>query len=161
MRNFNEDAVREVEYFIDPTYDGIVEGNRGRIRINPGWLRKNPDDFDIITHEVMHLVQNYPPSAGPWWITEGIADYVRYVYGVDNAKGGWYLPEYSDKQKYDNGYRVTARFFLWIENKIKPGFIKQLDFTMRSDRYSLGFWKEQTGMTIDELWELYGKNPVI
>jgi hypothetical protein len=56
---------------------------------------------------------------------------------------------------------VTARFFLWIENKIKPGFIKQLDYTMRSDRYSLDFWEDQTGMTLDDLWKLYGKNPVI
>lgn len=161
VRNFNEGAVRKVEYFIDPTYDGIAEGGNGRIRINPDWLKKHPDDFDIITHEVMHLVQAYPHDAGPWWITEGIADYVRYVYGVDNARGGWYLPEYSDKQNYDNGYRVTARFFLWIENKIKPGFIKQLDYTMRSDRYSLDFWEDQTGMTLDDLWKLYGKNPVI
>jgi hypothetical protein len=161
VRNFNENTPKEVEYFIDPDYDGVAEAGGGRVRISAKWLKAHPDDFDLVTHEVMHLVQAYPHDAGPWWITEGIADYVRYVYGVDNARGGWYLPEYSDKQNYDNGYRVTARFFLWIENKIKPGFIKQLDYTMRSDRYSLDFWEDQTGMTLDDLWKLYGKNPVI
>ena len=161
VRNFNENATREVEYLIDPEYAGVAEVSGNKVRISPKWLKAHPDDFDLVTHEVMHIVQAYPPQAGPWWITEGIADYVRYVYGVDNAKGGWYLPEYSDAHNYDNGYRVTARFFLWIENKVKPGFIKQLNFAMRSGKYSDGFWKTQTGMTLSDLWELYGKNPVI
>ncbi|MCG8309170.1 MAG: basic secretory family protein [Cytophagales bacterium] len=161
VRNFNEEAVREVAFFIDPDYSGIAESGGGKIRINPKWLKDHSDDFDIITHEVMHLVQDYPPGTGPWWITEGIADYVRYVYGVDNEKGGWYLPDYSEDQNYDNGYRVTARFFLWIENRIRPGFIKQLDHVMRANIYSEGFWGRQTGMTLQELWDVYGKNPAI
>jgi hypothetical protein len=161
VRNFNENTAREVVYCIDPEYQGVAEVSGKKVRISSRWLKANPDDFDLVTHEVMHIVQAYPSGAGPWWITEGIADYVRYVYGVDNAKGGWYLPNYSDKHNYSDGYRVTARFFLWIENKIKPGSIKQLDYAMRSGVYSDGFWIKQTGMTLDDLWELYGKNPVI
>jgi hypothetical protein len=34
----------------------------------------------------MHIVQAYPDGAGPWWITEGIADFVRFDDGIDNAE---------------------------------------------------------------------------
>lgn len=161
VRSYNENTVKEVEFIIDPDYKGVAEAGGGRVRISSHWLRDHPWDFDLITHEVMHLVQSYPSNAGPWWVTEGIADYVRYVYGCDNAKGGWYLPDYNSGQKYSDSYRVTARFFLWIENKVKPGFVKQLDDAMRRGSYTDKIWENLTGKNIDDLWEQYAKDPAI
>ncbi len=160
-RYYNENTAREVEFIIDPEYKGVAEAGGGRVRISPHWLKDHPADFDLVTHEVMHLVQSYPGQAGPWWVTEGIADYVRYVYGCDNARGGWFLPGYSPDQNYNNGYRVTARFFLWIENKVSPGFVKRLDHAMRTGNFSDGIWKKLTGRNINELWKQYGKNPAL
>ncbi len=48
----------------------------------------------------MHIVQNYGRSTRPGWLTEGIADYVRYKYGVDNVGSKWALPDYKAGQSY-------------------------------------------------------------
>lgn len=160
-RYYNIHTAKEVTFLIDTSYTGVAEAGGRQVRINPKWLKQHPNDFDLITHEVMHLVQNYPSDAGPWWLTEGIADYVRYVFGVDNALGGWSLPEYSPDQNYDNSYRITARFLLWIENEVKPGTVKQLDHAMRTRTYKPESWREITGLSVDELWAKYAANPEI
>ncbi len=158
---YNKKTRKEVTFVIDPSYDGVAATAGGIVRYSPAWLTKNPHDIDVVTHEVMHIVQAYPNGSGPWWITEGIADYVRFKYGVANEAGNWKLPEFNDTQKYTDSYRVTARFFHWIELNKKKNFIKKLDQVMREKTYSDEFWVKQTGKTIDELWSEYAANPVI
>ncbi len=118
---YNSKTLREVTFFVDTAYTGVAEAGGGRVRFSSRWFHKNPKDIDVVTHEVMHIVQAYPDDAGPWWVTEGVADYVRYAYGVANAEGGWALPPYKDGQTYENGYRITARFLAWIEASVKKG----------------------------------------
>jgi hypothetical protein len=103
----------------------------------------------------MHLVQSYPHRAGPGWLTEGIADYVRYAYGVDNQGAGWSLPAYTASQHYTNAYRITARFLLWLEKDVKPGVVKTLDNAMRTNTYTDEIWSKQTGKSLDDLWAAY------
>lgn len=160
-RYFNPNSVKEVEFFIDPEYKGVAEAGGRRVRISSQWLTAHPNDFDLVTHELMHLVQSYPHNAGPWWVTEGIADYVRYVFGVDNELGGWSLPELRPEHNYDSGYRVTARFMAWIENKLEPGFIKRMDYAMRKNAYSPDIWEKLTGKSVQELWDQYKSNSAI
>lgn len=158
-KDFNKDTRKEVSFVIDPDYDGIAATAGGIVRFNPVWFQKHPGDIDIVTHEVMHIAQAYPNGAGPWWITEGIADYIRYAYGVDNAGANWSLPELTQEHHYDSSYRITARFFAWIEKNKKKGFVKKLDAAMRTKTYSEDFWKNQTGSTVQELWEEYKADP--
>lgn len=159
IKTFNSESLKEVTIIIDPNYKGVAATSGGIVRVNPEWMHKHPEDLDIITHEAMHIVQSYPDRAGPGWITEGIADYVRYKFGVNNEAGDWHLPEYNLKQSYRDAYRVTARFFLWIEKNYKKDFVKKLDADMRNKEYTSEFWKSQTGKTVDELWSLYAANP--
>ncbi|WP_207534200.1 basic secretory protein-like protein [Desertivirga arenae] len=158
---YNKNTTDSVFFVIDPGYDGVAAAAGRTIRFNPAWFDKNPGDIDVVTHEVMHLVQSYPGGAGPGWVTEGIADYVRLTMGVDNKGAGWSVPDYKASQSYTNAYRITARFFYWMEKNVKKGLVKKLDNAMRTKTYSDSFWKDQTGKTIDELWSNYGKNPVI
>ena len=109
----------------------------------------------------MHIVQAYPHGAGPGWITEGIADYVRYKLGVNNEAGGWKLTEYNSKQNYQNAYRITARFFVWLEKHFDKNLVKKLNTVMHNKQYTPSFWQEETGKTIDELWKSYSENPSI
>jgi len=160
-KTYNGKTLREVTFFVDTAYTGVAEAGGGRVRFSSRWFHKNPKDIDVVTHEVMHIVQAYPDDAGPWWVTEGVADYVRYAYGVDNAGGGWALPPYKDGQTYENGYRITARFLAWIEANVKKGFVKTLDKSMRSKTYTADIWKQQTGKSIDELWKAYSTSPVL
>lgn len=161
VKLYNKEASRKVIFVIDPEYDGIAAAGGGVIRFNPEWFKKNPGDIDIVTHETMHLVQSYPHGAGPGWITEGIADYIRYTMGVDNKGANWSLPDYKDSHKYTDAYRITARFFVWLDKKKKKGFIRTLDQHMRSKTYSEEFWTRYLGKSIDELWKEYSANPQI
>jgi hypothetical protein len=161
MKAYNIHAVKEITFEIDTAYNGVAEASGSHVRYNPRWFHTNPGDIDVVTHEIMHIVQNYPGDAGPWWITEGIADYVRYVYGVDNAGGGWALPPYISGQHYSNGYRVTARFLVWMEKQVKPGIVKTLDRAMRTATYTDAIWQQETGKNIDQLWTSYTENPIV
>ena len=158
---YNPRTVKSVRFWIDPLYEGVAEAGGNTVRFNPNWFKKKPGDIDVVTHEVMHLVQNYPGWSGPGWITEGIADYVRHTMGIDNAGADWSLPDYKTDHSYENAYRITARFFVWIENKKKKGLVKKLDGLMRAGKYKPSFWKIETGKTVDELWKEYAANPAI
>lgn len=161
IKTFNKSSTRKVIFIIDPSFEGVAAAASGIIRFNPGWMRNNPGDIDVVTHEVMHLVQSYPSGAGPGWVIEGIADYVRYAMGVDNAGAGWALPEFHPTQNYTDAYRVTARFFLWIEKNKKKGFVASLDNAMRTKSYTDDFWKKKFGKTVDELWSEYAQSSQI
>ncbi len=158
---YNPDAAKKVIFMIDTAYHGVAATGGGLVRFNPDWFHKHPDDIDVVTHEVMHIVQDYKNHAGPGWITEGIADYVRYKMGISNAAADWKLPDYNAKQNYDNSYRITARFFVWIEQHYDKTFVKQLDAAMRNKSYTDGFTVQHTGKTFAQLWDEYGKNPDI
>jgi hypothetical protein len=161
VRLYNPRAARKVTFIVDPSFEGVAATDSGMTGFNPAWFKKHPGDVDVVTHEVMHIVQAYPDNAGPGWITEGIADYVRYAMGVDNAGAGWRLPEYSPTQNYRDAYRVTARFFAWLEGHGHKGIVKGLDSAMRSGKYSDATWKKLTGKTVDELWADYAANPAL
>jgi hypothetical protein len=156
---YNPSAASEVTILIDPEYKGLAEASGRRIRISSKFVADNSRGFDVITHEAMHLVQSYPGGAGPGWITEGIADYARHVHGVDNAAGGWSLPALRPNHKVTDSYRVTARFFVWIEKQVKPGFVQTLDKAMREKRYTESIWQQETGETLEALWARYVVDP--
>ena len=158
---FNKKTAKKVSFVIDPAYEGVAATSGDVIVFNPGWFHAHPGDIDVVTHEAMHVVQAYPNESGPGWITEGIADYVRYVFGVDNAGANWALPAFKPKQHYTQSYRVTARFFVWVEKKKNRDFVKKLDAAMRGKKYTDEIWKKLTGSTLDELWNEYAANPAI
>lgn len=161
VRTFNPKAAKDVLFIVDTDYKAVAESSGNRVRFSADYLRAHPYDTDVVTHETMHIVQEYGYSAGPVWLTEGIADYVRYQYGIDNAGSKWSLPDYNPKQSYTDSYRITGRFFLWVEKNVKPGTIRKLDESLRAHTYNMDTWKELTGKTLDELWTGYAEHPVI
>jgi hypothetical protein len=158
---YNRKTLKKVFFIIDTGYKGVAATSGGIVRFNPKWFDSHPKDIDVVTHEVMHIVQSYGRGAGPGWLTEGIADYVRYKLGVDNAGAGWSLPEFKTSQSYTNAYRVTARFLAWAEKHHKKGLVKKLDAALRAHTYTSETWTALTGKTVDELWNAYALNPVI
>jgi len=160
-KEYNPATLKDVKMVVDTSYKGVAATADGKVTIASTWLHKRPEDIDVVTHEVMHIVQDYGESVGPGWLTEGIADYARNKFGVNNAAAKWTLPDYKSTQNYDNAYRITARFLVWIEAKVKPGIVKELDSQMRKHTYTDNAWKQQTGKTVDELWKEYAANPAI
>ncbi len=161
VKRFNPNAATEVTFMVDSGYKGVAATSHGLVRYNPEWFKKHPEDIDVVTHEVMHIVQNYRSNHVPGWLTEGIADYARYVFGINNEKSGWSLTAYKAGQNYTNAYRITARFLVWAEKNKKQGLVDSLDNNMRADTYGPELWKELTGKTVDELWQEYITNPVL
>lgn len=136
----------------------IIAAN-GAIVVSAQWLRNNPKDTDLVTHELMHVVQSYP-GGQPGWLVEGIADYVRWRYGRDNNGANWALPNYSSNQRYTDSYRVTGRFLAWLERKVNGNIVNQLDLALRQNRYQNGaIWNQLTGKSVDQLWDEYARSP--
>ncbi|WP_428328949.1 basic secretory protein-like protein [Mucilaginibacter sp.] len=160
-KEYNPATLKAVIMVIDTTYKGVAATADGKVTIAAHWLHQRPEDIDVVTHEVMHIVQDYGDSSGPGWLTEGIADYARNKFGVNNAAAKWTLPAYKATQNYDNAYRITARFLVWVEQTVKPGIVKELDSQMRKHTYTDNSWKQLTGKTVDELWKSYTENPAI
>lgn len=160
-KEYNPGTSKEVRFFVDTAYKGVAATSNGRVVFSSAYMAKHPQDVDVVTHEVMHIVQDYGESVGPGWLTEGIADYARYQFGVDNAGANWTLPEVKLTQSYKNSYRITARFFAWMEAKVKPGIVKAVDKSLRNHTYNDEIWKTMTRKNLDELWAEYLKNPAL
>jgi len=158
---YNPKTLNEVKFFIDTAYKGVAATSNGVIVFSPAYMGKHPGDIDVVTHEGMHIVQDYGRSVGPGWLTEGIADYVRYKFGIDNPGAGWSLPSLKSEHTYKNSYRITARFFVWMESKVKPGIVKTIDQQLRDHTYTAESWKKLTGKNLDELWSSYVQHPSI
>lgn len=161
---FNDKATHDVVFVTDTAYNGVAEASGNRILFSTKYMNKFPYDVDVVTHEGMHIVQGYGYSYGRdlVWLTEGIADFIRYKYGVDNVGSKWFLPSFKAKpQGYKDSYRVTARFFEWIDQKIKPGMIVAIDKQLRNGTFKESTWVDLSGKTLDELWAAYSADPVL
>jgi hypothetical protein len=146
-------AARHIKLVFVPTMDHPAHAAGGTITVSADWLRKHPDDVGLFTHELMHIVQGYPPSKhGDFgWFTEGIADYARHACGPAKQPG-WALPtKFTPKNSYRDAYRVTGRFLLWLDDK-HPGVVDQLHRKMQDGEMTLDDFKGLTGKTVDELW---------
>jgi len=154
-KEYNLNALKEVNFLVDTAYKGVAATSNGKVVYASGWLKTHPEDIDVVTHEVMHIVQNYGRSVGPGWLTEGIADFARYKFGIDNPGSKWSLPELKPTHHYKNSYRITARFFAWIESNVQAGTIQAVDKSLRERTYTAEIWKNLTGKDLDELWADY------
>ena len=158
-KEYNPNTIKDVKFSVDTNYKGVAATSNGKVTFSSIWMVKHPEDIDVVTHEVMHIVQDYGRSVGPGWLTEGIADYARYKFGVDNAGAKWTLPALKPEHTYKNSYRITARFFAWIEKHVKAGTIKAVDASLRNHSYKPELWTTLTGKDLDALWAEYVKNP--
>lgn len=154
---YNPNTLKKVRFLVDTAYDGVAATSNGQVVYSSLWMDKHPEDIDVVTHEVMHIVQDYGNSVGPGWLTEGIADYARYKFGIDNAGAKWALPALKPEHHYTNSYRITARFFNWIETEVKAGTVKALDASLRDHSYTPELWAKLTGKDLDTLWSEYVK----
>ena len=137
--------------------DGIAS-TRGRdISVSAEYLNQHPHDLDCITHELIHCAQAYPSNA-PGWLTEGIADYGRYLFGLYNESAGWALPDYSQSHSYMDGYRTTAAFLKYVAEHHEADIVSILNDALQKNAYSDALWMEHTGHTAQALWEMYGRH---
>lgn len=160
VNRFYTGARKSVTFVIDPTYTGVAYTSGGTSVYSAAWFHNHPEDIDVVTHEVTHIVQAYTGGA-PGWLTEGIADYTRYKFGVNNPAAGWSLPAWNSSQRYTDAYRVTARFLAWLEIHKRSTIVNELNTALRNRTYTSATWSQLTGKTVDQLWADYSASPAL
>lgn len=133
--------------------EGVAYASGNQITCSVDWFKKRPHDIGATIHELCHVVQSYRRKGPPSWVTEGVADYVRWFNYEPVAKRPRVNP---DKAKYTDSYQTTAAFFDWIvrtkDNGKTPHFVTKLNAANRQGLYKPELFKEYTGKTLDELW---------
>jgi len=140
-------APREFRLIIKPA-KGVAYTTGKAITINTAYLKGHTDDFGMVAHELVHVIQQYRGRGNPGWLVEGVADYVRYFVIEPGAKNARFNPERSN---YKGGYQPAAAMLNWIEQK-HPGAVVTLNQAMRQGKYTPELFKEQAGGDPDDLW---------
>ena len=128
--------------------EGVAWTANTDIHISADWVTKrDTNDFGMVIHEMTHIVQNYH-GGGQGWLTEGIADYVRYRY----FEPGVLKPHITEKSSYREGYKTTAAFLIWLAENKDPQIVVKLNSASRENRPVIPIFKESTGLDLDDLW---------
>ncbi len=131
------------------------------VHLNAQWFRSELDReaLGAVVHEMVHLVQNYGlanrtnPNAtpAPGWLSEGIADYIRWFLYEPQTKGAEISKDRVSQINYDSSYRVSGNFLNWVTDKYEKDIVRQLNAAAREGRYTEQMWKDRTGKTVREL----------
>jgi len=143
---------RRITLKIRKSDEGVGGTSGTTIAVSSHWIEKHPDDLGLVLHELVHVIQAYP-SGEPWWLTEGIADYMRW--GIYEGKDQAWFPRPKERQGYKKGYQAAAGFLLWLESDRSPGIVKKLNTAMHSGTYSDELFRTETNHSLDELWNMY------
>ncbi|MCX6875990.1 MAG: glycoside hydrolase family 92 protein [Verrucomicrobia bacterium] len=150
--------VVELEFRTDmggmPAYTGGC-----KISLNALWIASQlqGEAKGCVVHELCHVVQNYRqvlranPQATlpPLWVTEGLADYIRWFLYEPQSKGA--VIRDASQAKHDASYRVSANFLDWVVTTQDKALPQQLNTAAREGRYGDALWKTWTGKTVSEL----------
>jgi len=134
---------------------GVAATGGGHIVCSTAWFTAHPDDYGAVIHELCHVVQAYGHQRAPGWVTEGIADYVRWFKFEPPQRRPRPDPA---RSRYTDGYQTTAAFFDWIVRTKDKTFVRRLNADIRSGKYSDDLFRQYAGKPVDELWDEYGES---
>lgn len=142
------------------------------IHIHDEWLYENPQDYDCLTHELAHVIQNdwdenYCEYSD---YIERFADFCRYEYAYKN---GYYNDRVWELQTVDQESDIASsnRFFVWLDytysTDSKDTMLKFFKVCFERKYESQDWdaaWKEifsgtgLEGRKINEVWKEYSKS---
>ena len=144
-----------------PAKDDWVANTLGStIKGNAAWLGRELDREAVgaMVHECVHVVQRYAVYE-PGWLTEGIADYIRWFLFEPQSHGAdrhWMRRVDVAQRRHDASYRTTANFLSWVVgNNHQKDVIAELNRAMRNGQYSPDVWERLTGKPVERLAELW------
>jgi putative CocE/NonD family hydrolase len=141
----------EVKLVFKKDMHGVAYTGGNTIVIAGEWIKRHPDDYGMVVHELTHVIQAYG-GRGPGWLVEGIADYVRFYHFEPKTKltlgrGRRRAPSYRD------GYRTAAMFLAWVVKTHDKDLIGKLNAAIRQGKYRDELFQSCTGKKLDELWD--------
>ncbi len=144
----------EFKIIFEKDKKGVADTSGAVIRVAADWVKKNPGDWGMIVHEMVHVVQSYPGGC-PGWVTEGVADYVRYFQYEKKAVS----PKERRGKSYKESYRTAASFLAWVTEKHDKEIVKKLNAAGRAGKYKDDLFKDAAGKDLDALWKDYLSAP--
>ncbi|XP_020266151.1 uncharacterized protein LOC109841606 [Asparagus officinalis] len=103
----------------------------------------------IVYYMIARVLQWDGQGQAPIGLLTGIADFFRLKAGYATAM--W--AKSGQGVRWDEGYDVTARFLEYCDGEY-GGIVSFLNSKMRFG-YDVEFFKEYSGMSVDELWNGY------
>jgi hypothetical protein len=140
---------RQIMLVFKKDMKGIAATSGTTISFAREWIVAHPDDTGTTIHELAHVVQNYKRKV-PGWLTEGIADYIRWWNWEPPQRRGRINPA---RAKYTNGYQDAAAFLYWAEQKYDKDLVHKLNDHARRGTYKDELFKDYTGKELDPLWQ--------
>lgn len=147
------------------TLPGYAQGvpayaSGNNVTLNANFMRDQAggEAVGCAIHEIVHVVQFGSPGwntggeRAPTWVTEGVADYIRWFLFEPQSKGAEITQRNFGSSNYDNSYRVTANFYDFVIKNYEKDLMKKLNLATHHG-YSADLWKQWTGKTADELNE--------
>jgi hypothetical protein len=128
-----------------------AHASRDTITINGDWIRRRPDDFGMVIHELVHVIQAYPRNRhNTGWLVEGIADYIRWWRYEPEARR---TPIDAARASYRDAYRTTAAFLAWAGEKYDRRLVPALDEALRRAEDPAPVFEKFTQKDLDALWQ--------
>ncbi len=148
-------APRAIRIVIEKKLDVPAYTAGAEIHVDGSWIVAHPDDSGLLIHELVHVLQGYPASATtPGWMTEGIADYVRWWrYEPELAATSGRTRIDPAKSKYTDSYRVTAMWLAWCSRVHDLRLVPALDLALRNGEDPLPLFEKLCGKNADALWQ--------
>ena len=133
--------------------DGVAFASGTQITISADWIRRQPGDFGMVAHELVHVIQRYPGGRQglPGWLMEGLTDYIRHVHFEPDVE----MRPFNRGENYDGNYQITAAFLMYIVDTYDKDFITKLNEMGRKRTYSPDIFEKSTGKSPQDLWAEY------
>lgn len=163
------DAPSDVVLIIENKGYEIAEAWENKIHLHDMWLWNYPEDYDCITHELAHIIQNGWNGENLEYDSyiERFADYCRFIYCVDDGRyndHGWTLQTAKDESSRE----TSVRFLVWLDYNLSGSgrdFMKDYYLICTKGEYPSSEWDSAwkklfegtafEGRDIDEVWKEY------
>ena len=139
---------QEFDVVFDPNYDGAAGVAGTTMTVGADYMRAHPDDLGMFVHEAVHINQQYGANDVPGWLTEGIADYIRYYHFQPDDNP---IPN-EERTHYTDGYGQAAFLLNHAQITYTDRFVAAANDAARRGVYSPQIWIDHTGKDTEALW---------
>jgi hypothetical protein len=131
----------------------------GVVSLNIGYFNAHPHDWGAVYHELTHVAQNYPGGT-PRFITEGVADYLRFYLGGSLTPDTPPVESYGRArcpadQNYASGYGCAAALLKYANDVYRTDAtlaVHELALRGHGSSYSATLQRVTHGRGVVELW---------
>jgi len=162
-------SATDITFAIEDFGYEVASASPTRVHLHDEWLANHPNDYDCLTHEYGHVVQNAWKRGYLEYDNdiELFAEYCRYVYAFKDGMyndSNWTLPTATSEPEREK----SKRFLVWLDytystedNDVLLKYFK----ACKSNKYPTAKWDQAwaeifkgtdlEGKTITEAFEIY------